>query len=234
MKTTSLSIFLLLIVAFCYGQTKHPVELSKVLEKHGGIATWQSMKAMQYDIIRKKGNETHYIHLWDRRDRVEANTYNLGFDGQQVWVQEKGEAYKGNAIFYHNLMFYFYAMPFVLADDGIIYKTATPLEFEGTTYPGIHIAYQSEVGFSPEDEYFLHYDPDTYQMAWLGYTVTYYTKEKSKKIKWIRYDDWQEINHFCQKTRLSRVIDIKTIFSILNWLITDVKSRNSTRPFIKP
>jgi hypothetical protein len=31
-------------------------------------------------------------------------------------------------------------------------------------------------------------------MEWLGYTVTYFSKEKSTKIKWIRYDDWKEIN----------------------------------------
>jgi len=47
---------------------------------------------------------------------------------------------------------------------------------------------------SPEDEYFIYYDPETLQMEWLGYTVTYYSKEKSKKISWINYDDWQMVN----------------------------------------
>ena len=31
-------------------------------------------------------------------------------------------------------------------------------------------------------------------MAWLGYTVTFFTGEKSEKISWIRYDDWKQIN----------------------------------------
>ena len=31
-------------------------------------------------------------------------------------------------------------------------------------------------------------------MAWLGYTVTYFTKEKSKDWHFIRYTDWQMVN----------------------------------------
>jgi hypothetical protein len=90
-------------------------------------------------------------------------------------------------------MFYFYAMPFVLADDGIRYFETDPLIYEGKEYPGVGIGYQNGVGTSPEDEYFIHYDPNTFQMAWLGYTVTYRTGEKSDDIHWIRYDNWTNI-----------------------------------------
>lgn len=30
-------------------------------------------------------------------------------------------------------------------------------------------------------------------MAWLGYTMTYFTKEKSKKWSFIKYIDWQNV-----------------------------------------
>ena len=53
-------------------------------------------------------------------------------------------------------MFYFYAMPFILADDGIIYEDVAALKFEGKSYPGIKISYESGVGESPEDEYILY------------------------------------------------------------------------------
>ena len=86
--------------------------------------------------------------------------------------------------------------PFVLADEGIIYSQTEPLSYEGVDYPGIRISYNDGVGVSPKDEYFIHYDAQTNQMAWLGYTVTYFSGEKSKKISWIRYNDWQEINDF--------------------------------------
>ena len=50
------------------------------------------------------------------------------------------------------------------------------------------------IGTSPKDEYYIHYDPETFNMAWLGYTVTYRTGEDSDNIKWIRYNDWGDFN----------------------------------------
>lgn len=196
MNKFSLIGLLLLIGISINAQNQIPEPLQKVLKAHGGLDEWRSMQGLQYDIERKGGDETHQIHLWDRRDKVEAPNFSLGYDGKQIWLNDKTGDYKGNAIFYHNLMFYFYAMPFVLADDGINYAEATPLQFEGKEYPGIHISYQAEVGASPEDEYFIYYHPKTFQMEWLGYTVTYFSKEKSSKIKWIRYNDWAEVDGF--------------------------------------
>lgn len=91
-------------------------------------------------------------------------------------------------------MFYFYAMPFVLADLGINYETAEVLIYEGITYPGIRVSYNDGIGASPKDDYYLHYDSDTYQMAWLGYTFTYGSDEKSDDVPWIRYKDWMKVD----------------------------------------
>ncbi len=173
--------------------SKYPVALQKVFEKHGSLATWNKMKALSYEIVKEGGNEKQMIDLQNRRERIEASNFKTGYDGTNFWV-EADTSYKGNPVFYHNLMFYFYAMPFVLADDGIIYGETEPLEYEGKTYPGIRISYNDGVGVSSQDEYFIHYDPTTYEMAWLGYTVTYFSGEKSKRISWIRYDDWKNFN----------------------------------------
>jgi hypothetical protein len=87
-------------------------------------------------------------------------------------------------------MFYFFAMPFVLADVGINYGTTPDLEFEGMAYSGTKITFNSGVGTSPKDEYYLHYHSKTHKMTWLGYTVTHCTGMYSDKVKWIRYEDW--------------------------------------------
>ena len=116
----------------------------------------------------------------------------MGFDGNDVWIEDPDNKYEGDPVFYHNLMFYFYAMPFVLADDGIVYTETEDLVFEDKNFPGIGIGYQANIGTSPKDEYYIHYDPETYQMAWLGYTVTYRTGEESDNIKWIHYGQWLE------------------------------------------
>ena len=169
-----------------------PANLQKVFEAHGSIDSWNEMQSLTYEIVRDNGNEKQIIDLKTRNERIEASTYKTGYDGKSYWL-EADTSYKGNPKFYHNLMFYFYAMPFVLADEGIIYSETEDLVFEGQNYPGIRISYKTGVGESPEDEYFIHYNPETYQMEWLGYTVTFFTGEKSKKVKWIRYNDWADI-----------------------------------------
>lgn len=168
---------------------KYPSELNKIFDRHGSISTWQQKKSLSYEIVGEDMNEKQFIDLRNRRERIEAANFITGYDGENIWL-EADSTYDGDAVFYHNLMFYFYAMPFVLGDDGINYDTADSLSFEGKLYPGIKITYGSEIGNSPEDEYYLHYDPDTYQMTWLGYTVTYFSGEKSKDVRWVRYNDW--------------------------------------------
>ncbi len=174
-------------------KSSYPEALEAIFEAHGGLDTWRGQRTLAYDIPKKDFTETHTIDLRTRKDRVDSEQFSLGTDGNQVWLLDSDENYKGDAAFYHNLMFYFYAMPFVLADDGIIYGETPDLEYEDKTYPGIRIAYESGVGTSSRDEYFIHYDAENHQMAWLGYTVTYRTGEKSETIKWIRYDDWQNL-----------------------------------------
>lgn len=171
----------------------YPEALEKVFEAHGGLKSWKSYKSLVYEIPKEDYSEVHSINLYSRKDRVDTPDYSMGFDGEEVWLRDVDSTYTGDPVFYHNLMFYFYAMPFVLADQGIVYTETEDLQFEDKSYPGIGIGYQQDIGTSPKDEYFMHYDPETMKMAWLGYTVTYRTGEKSENIKWIRYDQWQDI-----------------------------------------
>lgn len=170
-----------------------PEALVKVFDAHGGLATWKEQRTLAYEMPKTDFTETHTIDLWSRKDRVDAGQFSLGSDGKEVWLLDTEKTYKGDAGFYHNLMFYFYAMPFVLADDGIIYSEVEDLVYEDKSYPGIRISYESGVGTSSKDEYFIYFDSNTNQMEWLGYTVTYRTGEVSETIKWIRYDDWHKV-----------------------------------------
>ena len=171
---------------------EYPAAFAKVLEAHGGMDAWNKMHGLSYDMVNGEKYERQIIDLKDRRERIEGENFIVGYDGQNYWV-EADTSYKGNPIFYKNLIFYFYAMPFVLADPGINYTTVDPLLFDNVSYPGIRVDYEDGVGISPKDEYYIYYDPATYEMEWLAYTVTYFSKEKSEKLGWIRYDDWQKI-----------------------------------------
>ncbi|MEO6347942.1 MAG: DUF6503 family protein [Aquaticitalea sp.] len=173
---------------------KYPENLTKVFDAHGGLDTWKTMRTLEFSMENPDGNEITTTDLKERYSLVEMPKHTIGFDGENVWMKSKGGAkYEGNPKFYYNLMFYFYAMPFVLSDEGISYSDAQPLTVEGKTYPGIQISYESGVGASPDDQYVLYYDTDTNKMAWLGYTVTYFSKEKAKEWHFIKYSEWQNV-----------------------------------------
>ena len=167
--------------------------MESVLEAHGGIENWKNLKAMNYTFNRGDKNEIHKIALEDRRTRIEGDQWVIGFDGDEVWVSPDKETYGGNsARFYHNLLFYFYAMPFVLSDPGINYEVLEPKEIMGKTYERISIKYNSGVGDAPEDEYILCYDPESKRMEWLFYTVTYFSQEPGSNYNALNYTTWKE------------------------------------------
>ena len=168
-----------------------PAELGKIFKTHGGINSWRKLQTMSFN----KGKEIHTIDLHSRKTVINTPKYSLGFDGEAVWLDEVEKGiYKGNPTFYYNLYFYFYAMPFVLADDGISYEKVADLVFEDTKYPGYKISFKPGKGTSPDDNYFVYYHPETYQMEWLGYTVTFFDKKVSNTVTIIRYNQWEDVS----------------------------------------
>jgi len=173
----------------------YPEDITKVFDAHGGIDNWNKMQTLAFTMEKPNGKEVTTTNLKTRAERIDTPTHAAGFDGKTLWGNEKdGNEFKGNAKFYKGLMMYFYAMPFIVGDDGIIYEKAEPLVFEDKTYPGILISYDAGVGLSPNDQYIVYYDEASGQMQWLAYTVTYGKTEKSKKFSYIRYNDWQTVN----------------------------------------
>ncbi len=168
---------------------KYPKALKDLFDKHGTLNSWRKMKTLSYSL----NKEEHTTDLHSRKAVINSSEYSYGFDGQNTWVSDTTK-FKKDPKFYYNLYFYFYAMPFVLADDGIVYSEVDPLEFEGKKYPGYKISYKANVGNSSDDNYFIYYDEKTKEMRWLGYTVTYFSKKPSDKFSVIRYNDWENVN----------------------------------------
>ncbi|AJR03519.1 hypothetical protein AW14_07615 [Siansivirga zeaxanthinifaciens CC-SAMT-1] len=174
---------------------KYPENILKIFKAHGRLDLWKQMQVISFTISNPDGDEITTTNLKNRKSLIETPNHDIGFNGKQVWVKNKNTInYEGNAKFYYNLMFYFYAMPFVLADEGINYEDVEPLIFNETEYPGIKISYQNNIGESPDDEYIIYYDKNTNEMAWLAYTVTFFSKEKAKEFNYIKYNNWQKVN----------------------------------------
>ncbi len=204
-----------------------PEDIATIFKAHGGIQTFDEMNTLVFEIKKEEGNEKHTTDLKTRYARVESDKFVLGFDGKNAWIKQDSTYFKGNPRFYHNLMFYFYAMPFVLGDEGITYTKVEELKVDNISYPGYKISYGDGIGDSPKDNYFLYYDKDTHKMKYLGYTVTFFSKDVSEKISLIEYSDWNTINDLIlPKTLKWRVFekgvvgDIKSEVNFENTIIS--------------
>ncbi|MEM6524059.1 MAG: DUF6503 family protein [Bacteroidota bacterium] len=165
----------------------HSESIKKVFEAHGSYASWASKGSLSF----KLGDETHLNNLKNRKVLITSPSRTIGFDGAEVWVTPDSID-ASRARFYHNLFFYFYAMPFVVGDPGVFYEDMEPKELNGKVYGGVKVSYGEGVGDSPNDYYIIWYDPETFKMEWLMYTVTYGKNEASDSFSLIRYNDWAE------------------------------------------
>jgi hypothetical protein len=179
-----------------------PPAMDRVFDAHGSYAKWAQQQYLTFTLPKPDGNEIHEIALWSRKDRVHTDKFSFGFDGKDVWIKQDSAYFKGNPRFYHNLMFYFYAMPFVLGDPGVIYEPTEDLVYQDTIYCGLKVSFEAEVGETPEDNYFLYFHPETGRMAWLGYTVTFFSGAPSDKVSYIHYAGWQDFDGLLLPTRL--------------------------------
>ena len=163
--------------------------IKKVLTAHGGFSNWRSMQQLSFDM----GDQKHLISLSNRNVLVKGADWQMGNDGGNVWISPVENSYKGDPRFYNNLYFYFFAMPFVLGDEGIIYEDLPDRNIKGVDYHVVKIAYQDGIGDSSKDNYLLFYDKETNEMAWLMYTVTFRSQAVSERFNLIKYEGWE--NH---------------------------------------
>ena len=171
-----------------------PTSFLQGLSSHGGINQWRSFQTVSFDLATPSMKQVQLIDLQTRKLIITDSLYTMGFDGTQVWVSPDLESFgDGSPRFYHNLYFYFFAMPFVLADPGIHYEDLGKQIINDQSYLAIKVSYDQAVGDSPEDFYIAHFNLDTGLMEVLLYTVTYFSKESHEKYNALVYN-WQEVD----------------------------------------
>lgn len=174
----------------------HIPEITKVFNAHGGFDNWSSLKTLSYT----SGGSKTLVELQNRYTRIDSENQTVGFDGERVWVFPASENADRQRMRY-NLMFYFYAFPFVIGDPGINYEVMEPMELEGKTYNAVKVSYDQGVGDSPNDSYIICSDPETNQMQWLLYTATFGGGSKDR-YSLIKYDGWQNFGSVILPTSL--------------------------------
>ena len=169
-------------------------ELRDCLEAHGGIELWRSFASLEYTRVASNGSgDNSIIDLWTRKDIVKNDSlYTIGFDGKDVWIVSDKEAINSPR-FFHNLYFYFFAFPFVVADPGTNAEFLGVVNFDKKNYKKIKITYGDNVGDSPEDQYILWINAESSLLEFINYSVTYFDTSRAESYNALVYGEWQDI-----------------------------------------
>lgn len=176
-------------------EINYPDAFIKGLDAHGGLEKWQEQASLEFSFLKNNYRENNLVDLKSRKSLITYKDWKLGFDGEEVWISPNKEAFgDGSPRFYHNLYFYFFAMPFVLADPGITYEVMKNDSLNGKLYTPVKIQFGTGVGDAPDDEYIAYFDVNDHKMGALLYTVTYYSGSKSKRFNALIYDNWVDVD----------------------------------------
>lgn len=202
-----LGILLLLVMVACSTPKQEPAAevppvspkrsftptTTKAFAAHGGIDQWDSFRTLTYEIVGEEENEKQIIDLKNRKVRVSKSDYTIGFDGTDVWLTPDSTAFSRNARFYHNLYFYFFALPYLAADPGVNLEDLGQVEIEGIKYDKTLMTFGENVGDSPKDQYVLYFD-ETGILRLINYSVTYYDESRATQYSAIKYGNWTDVN----------------------------------------
>lgn len=177
--------------------------LNKCISAHGGMSKWNSFEALEYN-LNDKGKMVYQVtQLKDRRAYIKSKEYEVGFDGRVAWALPDANKVSGkSAAFYYNLDFYFIGVPFLLKDSGVVATYSGETTISGKTYESLKITFNSGVGLTPEDVYYLYIDPESFMLNILTYSISYFDKEDAKINSAKIYSEYQEIQGVKMPTKM--------------------------------
>lgn len=169
-------------------------QLQANINAHGGLELWKSFGSLYFEIFNGKETVKHTINLYNRNETfTNDSTYTVGYKGKQSWVNPDSIAFT-NVRFYKNLYFYFFALPFVAADEGVYHKYLGQKSFNGEMFDVVKISYAENIGDSYNDKYILYINSKTKLLHMINYSVTYFDHSKSEQYNALVYDKWQNVN----------------------------------------
>ena len=179
-----------------------PAQLEKAFDAHGGLAKWRSYGSVEFDLAWSMGGSVKKDHhLFDLRSRdglITSDEYTLGAKGGEVWIKPSIDALGGTPPrFYIWTPFYFFVMPFVFADPGVVLEPIGRKTFQDREYDAVKITFKPGTGDSPDDYYVVYLDPASGQLRLVSYIVTYAPLRKGKPMDQLEphvlvFDEWQE------------------------------------------
>ncbi len=178
-------------------ETKGGQLLLESIQKHGGLERWYANGPVdfRFNYMPLKGiarDSFQQIDTWQSKARHQSPDkpgLEFGWDGSKAWSM--GGKPDVNVRFWSLTPYYFVAMPFVFADDGLSYKYDGEYAFEGKKFDMVRVTYGANVGDSPDDFYVALIDKKTKILAGTRYIVTnkkLFKKGGQSPEKLIMYD----------------------------------------------
>ena len=159
------------------------------IEAHGGLATWYANGPLAFryayarvdslgrpDSSQAPTDTRQLVDPWSSRavhTLAADTTVRFGWTGSQAWAVPSAEAVPTDVRFWSLTPYYFVAMPFVLADPGVVLAAADPITVEGRTLEQVYVTFAAGTGDAPDDYYYLLLDPATRRVAGVRYVVSY-------------------------------------------------------------
>jgi len=203
------------ILAIIFIPLSSKAQLDESYAAHGGLETFKEFNVVEYDLkdwpFSSVGelNDHQLIDLNSRRILITGDTYKIGFDGSEVWITPNMEALGGiPPRFYSSTPFYFFGLPFLLADNGVNLESLGTKKLRGTEYKVVKASFDNGIGDTPDDDYVAYINKETNQLKLVLYTVTYPALMKGKTIEELEYraavyDEWQEVDGLIVPKKLS-------------------------------
>lgn len=162
-------------------------QLDPGFEAHGGIAKWKSFASVEFDQTWTSAKGVKKDHqLFDLRSRdglITCDAYTLGASKGEVWIKPALDALgETPPRFYMRTPFYFFGMPFVFADPGVVQESLGEKMFQGQEFDAVKVTFKKGTGDSSDDFYIVYLDPKSGQMKLVSYVVTYPALRKSKPM----------------------------------------------------
>ncbi|GGD90981.1 hypothetical protein [Planktosalinus lacus] len=181
--------------------TEQPTEplpdFDKIIEAHGGKVQWNSANTFQFTTNFPFENSTYKVDLPNERIHIQNNDFTAAFDGKDLWLQDENKILDQQTFKRQfDLAYYIASGPFAFLQKGTLFTQRLDEEVMRKNYGVIHIGFGRGSGKSPDDEYVLYYDKETYKLAWFGYTVVNYGRYKSKRWEFVKYSSFQEVSGF--------------------------------------
>ncbi|RIW17443.1 hypothetical protein D0X99_06875 [Algoriphagus lacus] len=169
-----------------------PEEFKKLLDAHGDWSKWINAKGFSYAMVHETTLEweNHYISLPDHKVRIDADKFQIGNDGEKVWISPNRQAFSGQSVqFYHNLYFSFFSLPYILTDPGVTVKKSENRMLNGQSFETLEATIAEGTG--PSNKFYLLKDPETGKLAWALYSITFFNKGNTA-LNAIKFEDYRD------------------------------------------